>query len=208
MAKANVDFEDIKIILCVQGYSLDNQFILREIGFWTHNFSGSIPFNCKINLNNLDLQSLRTINVLEDQIHGIKVKKSIECALALSDSRAVLRSLYHMNTWTCKAERIGICRDVHINGLLHKAGLGKFVIELDDLSMFKNSMNKVPSNKDLQELMKIYPQKYTLCGLHDRLKSDEKPLCAKVKAEFIADYCIKYQSDYNETMKSLINLDI
>ena len=207
MASENVNFGDIKIIFCVQGYMLEYEFILREIGFWTHGYSGSIPFNCKINLNQLDVQSIETINVLEDQIHGIKLKKNIDCALGLSDSRAVLRSLYHMNSWKCKANRIGICRDPNINGLLHKAGLGKFVIDLDELAMFKNSSDKVPSNKDLQEFMKINSQKYTICDIHERLKNGEMPLCAKVKAEYLADFCFNYQSNLDETIKSLLVLD-
>ena len=207
MATENVSFDDIRIIFCVQGYSLDYQFVLREIGFWTPNFSGSVPFNCKINTNNLDLQSIKIINALEDTVHGIKVKKSIDCGLSLSETKAVLRSLYHMNSWNCKAERIGICRDPNINGLLYKAGLGKFVIDLDDLSIFKNTDDKAPSNKDLHNFMKKNPQKYTICSLHDRLKFDEQPICAKVKAEFIADYCMNYQKEIEETMKSLINME-
>ena len=207
MATENVNIDDVKIIFCVQGYSLNYDFILREIGFWTHGYSGSIPFNCRINLNQLDVQSLKIINVLEDQIHGIKVKNHVDCGLALSESRAVVRSLYHMNSWKCESKRIGICRDPNISGLLHKAGLGKFVIDLDELAMFKNTTDKVPSNKDLQEFMRKYPQKYTICSLHDKLKSGEVPLCAKVKAEFIADYCLNYQTNLNETIKSIIDLE-
>ena len=207
MATERVDFEDIKLIVCVQGYSLDYQFVLREIGFWTPGYSGAIPFNCKLNLNHLDIQSHKIINALEDQIHGIKVKKTIDCGLALSETRAVLRSLYHMNSWKCKGDRIGICRDPNIFGLLHKAGLGKFVIELDDLEMFKNTSDKVPSNKDLQIFMKAFPHKYSICGLHDRLKNDDSPICAKVKAEYIADYCLKYKSNVDETLSSSINIE-
>ena len=112
-----------------------------------------------------------------------------------------------MNSLKCNADKIGICRDVNINGLLHKAGLGKYVVDLDDLEMFKNTSNKVPSNKDLQVFMKSYPQKYTICGIHDRLKSEDIPICAKVKAEFLADYCMKYKADVEETMSSILNLE-
>ena len=207
MASENVSFGDIKVIFCVQGYILDYEFILREIGFWSHGVSGSIPFNCKINLNHLDVQSFKTINVLEDQIHGIKVKKNIDCGLGISDSRAVLRCLYHMNSWQCKSTRIGICRDANINGLLHKAGLGKYVIDLDELTMFKNTVNKAPSNKDLQEFMKNNPHKYKICEIHECLKNGEIPLCAKVKAEYLADYCSTYQKNLDESIKALLDLE-
>src|SRR5882757_3230738 len=189
MASYNFNFNDIRIIICVQGYSLPYQFVLREIGFWTPVCSGSIPFNCKINLNNLDVQSLKTINVLEDNIHGIKVKKNVDYGLALSDAKAVLRTLYHMTSWNSNGNRIGICRDPNINGLLHKAGLGSYVVELDDLSIFKNTEDMIPSNKDLQSFMKNDPMKYTICPIHESLKTSDHPLCAKVKTEFIADFC-------------------
>jgi len=207
MASINFNFNEIKIIFCVQGYSLLNEFVLREIGFWTPFTSGSIPFNCKINLANLDVQSLRTINALEESIHGIKVKKNADCGLALSDAKAVLRTLYHMTSWNNNANRIGICRDPNINGLLHKAGLGRYVVELDDLLIFNNTEDKVPSNKDLQSFMKKDPMKYTICPIHEALKSSDFPLCAKVKAEFIADFCKNYQTNLDGSFKSLLNFN-
>ena len=33
MATPSVNFSDIKIIFCVQGYSLDYKYVVREIGF-------------------------------------------------------------------------------------------------------------------------------------------------------------------------------
>jgi|SRR5882757_2223562 len=207
MASLNTNLSDIRIIICVQGYNLDYQFVLREIGFWTPYFSGSIPFNCKINLTNLDVKSLKNINVLEDNIHGIKVKKNFDCGLAISDSKSVLRCLYQMTSWTGGGNRIGICRDVNINGLLHKAGLGGYVVELDDLSMFRNTEDKVPSNKDLQDFLKNNPIKYTICSMHESLRCDDYPLCAKVKAEYLADFCRSYQHNLDQSLKSLINLN-
>jgi len=207
MASFNFNFSDIRIIFCVQGYSLPYEFVLREIGFWTPFTSGSIPFNCKINLSNLDVQSLKTINVLEENIHGIKVKKNADCGLAISDAKAVLRTLYHMTSWKSNSNRIGICRDPNINGLLHKAGLGIYVVELDDLQIFKNTEDKVPSNKDLQLFMKNNPKNYTICPMHEALKCTEYPICAKVKAEFIADFCKNYQSNIDESLKSLLSFD-
>ena len=203
MASANISFEDIRIIFCVQGYNLDYKFVLREIGFWTNGFCGSVPFNCKINKNQLDVQTKKTIEYLEDEIHGIKMKKIVENGLTSSESKAVLRALYHMNT-NQKAKRIGICRDENINGLLHNAGLGSFVINLDDLIMFQNSIDKCPSNNDLRLTMKNNPNKYQICDIHERLRNNEFPICAKVKAEYIGDFCQTYQ---NESLKNLLSIN-
>ena len=152
MASLNINFEDIRIILCVQGYSLDNKFVQREIGFWCNGISGSIPFNCRINNNQLDIRNQKIIHALEEEVHGIKLKTSIEHGLSNSECRAVLRTLYHMNN--SLAKYIGICRDENINGLLYSAGLGSFVIDLDNLVSVNNQTIICPSNKDLQNLMK------------------------------------------------------
>ena len=188
MASPSISFSDIKLILCVQGYSLDYQFILREIGFWTNNFSGSIPLNCKINKNQLDIKNQKTIFALEEDIHGIKTKKPIENGLALSEIKTVLKTLYNLSN-NSNSKYIGICRDENINGLLHQAGLGKYVIEMDNLDIFRDSSKKCPSNTDLKIVLKAHPNKYRICGLHDLLRDGSLPLCAKVKTEYIADYC-------------------
>ncbi len=159
MASSSVSFEDLRIILCVQGYNLDYQFIVREIGFWCNGLSGSIPFNCKVNRNQLDVKNQKTLYALEELIHGINLKYSVKLGLAQSETRAVLRTLYNMGDNGAKAgskaKYIGICRDENINGLLYKAGLGANVIDIDNLEMFQHSSIKCPSNKDLQVVMKI-----------------------------------------------------
>ena len=90
---------------------------------------------------------------------------------------------------TTNGKYIGICRDMNINGLLHKAGLGRFVVDLDNLNIFKSNNETCPSNEDLQALMKSEPDRYSICELHDKLLIDKSPICAKVKAEYIAEYC-------------------
>ena len=188
MASLSVNLDDIRIIICVQGYSLDYQFIVREIGYCYNGISGSIPFNCNINKRNLDVNNQRIIYALEEEIHGIKLNKKSDYGLAQSEVRAVLRTLYAMAN-NSKAKYIGICRDENINGLLHKAGLGIFVVNMDNLNIFRNTLDACPSNKDLIELMKNNKNLYSVCDLHDKFKNDCIPICAKVKAEFISDFC-------------------
>ena len=191
MASLNLSFDDIRLIICVQGYSLDSGFILREIGFWSHGFSGSIPFNCRVNKDQIDPKNQRTIYACEEEINGIKLKNNFEFGLSISETKAVLRSLYHICD-NSNGKYIGICRDGHINGLLFKAGLGNYVYDLDNLNQFKNSTDKCPSNKDLQYILKSNPKQFSICKLHDRLRTDDVPICAKVKSEFLAEYCITY----------------
>ena len=196
MASRNMKFSDIKIILCVQGYTLDYQFILREIGFWTNYYSGSIPFNCKINKNQLDIKNQKTIYALEEDIHGIKCKKHIENGLALSEIKTVLKTLYNLSN-NLESKFIGICRDENINGLLHQAGLGKYVIEMDNLDIFRDTAKKCPSNTDLKIILKNQPNRFHICGLHELLRDGSLPLCAKVKA----DYCREILSGNSNEFK-------
>jgi hypothetical protein len=202
MASLHLDFNDIRLIICVQGYSLVNQFVVREIGFWTRGFSGSVPFNCKINKNQLDVKTQKTIFALEEEIHGIKLKKHVENGLTLSDTKTVLRTLYHMAD-NGGGKYIGICRDENVSGLLYKAGLGSYVFEMDFLTCFHNSMDHCPSNKDLQAILKNDPNKYVICSIHDRLRNNEFPICGKVKAEYIAEYC----KEYEENVTSIKNIN-
>jgi hypothetical protein len=203
MASLHLDFNDIRIIICVQGYPLVNQFVVREIGFWTRGLSGSVPFNCKINKNQLDVKTQKTIFALEEEIHGIKLKKQVENGLASSDTKSVLRTLYHMAD-NGFGKYIGICRDENVRGLLYKAGLGSFVMEMDNLICFQNAMDHCPSNKDLQVVIKNDPNKYVMCSLHDRLRNNEFPICAKVKAEYIGEYC----KEYDENVASINNINL
>ena len=184
------DFSEIKIILCVQGYSLEHQYFIREIGFWTKGISGSIPFNCKLNEKKLDERSKLIIEESEKEINGIRLKKRVEAGLALSEARAVLRTLYHLNSDSA-AKYIGICSDDYINGLLFNAGLGSYVRYLDNLFILQSKQIKCPTNEIIRMAMKQYPGNYEVCHLHDHyLKNNEIPLCAKLKAEFIANFCL------------------
>ena len=191
MATHSVNLNDIRIIICTQGYSLDYQFIVREIGFCSKYQSGVIPFNCKVNTKELDIKNQRNIYLLEDEIHGIKVKKNFDLGLAQSDYKSVLRTLYHSaKSPENDAKYIGIVRDQYIFGLLYRSGLGHLVIDLDTLSAF-NEINKCPSNGDLRIAMKN-DIKYSQCYLHEQLRISEIPICAKAKAEYVYDIC---QSD-------------
>ena len=175
------------MILCVQGYSLQNQFVLREIGYCCKGFSGAVPFNCKINKNQIDITSQRIIHALEEEVHGIKLKKSVENGLAMSDIKAVLRALYHISDKS-NGKYIGICRDENVKGLLYSANLGNYVVDLDNLQELSQKNVKCPSNQYLLAVMKSDLKRFKICNLHDHLMNGEQPICAKVKAEYLYEF--------------------
>ena len=191
MASPYVDFSDIRIILCAQGYPLDYQYIVREIGFWFNGHSGSIPFNCKINRNQLDIRNQKIIFESEEKVNGIRLKNSSNTGLALSETRAVLRTLYHLNE-SSTAKYIGITEDDNITGILFKAGLGSYVKNLNQLKIFEKNF-KIPSNDVIRSQIELESNEFKVCKLHDMyLTNNVKPFCAKIKAEFLAQYCMNF----------------
>src|SRR5260370_8613332 len=192
MALYMPSFDEIRIIICVQGYILDYQFVVREIGFWSREKFGSIPFNCKINRNQLDTKSNKSVYFAENELHGIKLKTTTQFGLTNCEIKSVLRTLYHMTeTNNPKAKYIGIVRDENVNGLLFKSGLGNLVMDMNNLEIFRNSTNNCPSNKDYWVMMKSDPSRYKVCKLHSKLSINDSPICAAVKAKYIADYCLE-----------------
>ena len=185
MATQNIDFSDVKIILCAQGYPLDYQFVLKEIGFWCDGHSSSIPINLKLNRNHMDLRNQNIVQTYEDEVHGLKLKRNFENGLAFSDVKAVLRTLYHFNSNT-NAKYIGICKDEPLEGLLFKSGLGNYVTHLENLNFIKNIT--LPTNENIRLHLKKSNNQYMICRYHDRLQINEFPSCSKVKAQFLADF--------------------
>ena len=186
MALQTVNSNDIKLILSVQGYDLDFQYVVREIGFWSNGFSGSIPFNVKLNKNQLNVRNLDRVSFCENELNGIKLKRNFEHALAGSDIKPVLRTIFQLNS-SNNSNYIGIVRDEPLDGLLHKCGLGSFVTYLDNVDVVKNTNSSLPTNEFFRQYMKKNPDAYIVCPIHERLTINEFPICAKAKAVFLAD---------------------
>lgn len=185
MACQSVDFSEIKIILCMQGYPLDYNFVVREIGYWCDGRSGSIPFNVKLSKNHLDVKNAQIVLKYEDEINGVKLKRNFENALAASDIKPVLRTLFHLNS-NVNAKFIGIVKNDGLDGLLYKSGLGAYITYLDNLNVMKHT--QLPNDEFIRQFLKKNSDNYIICPIHDRLRISEFPYCAKVKAQFLADY--------------------
>ena len=203
-------FDDIRLILSVQGYKLDYVFVIREIGFWTREKSGCIPFNCKLNRSLLDSTNLRNISIYEDEIHGIRLKKCVENALPASDAKSVFKCLYHSSKSDQAYERkyIGIFAEEAIRGLLSKSGLNNIVVELECLDIFSKMKAVFPNLEMIQQTAKDNPEKYRFCDLHDRLRNNQIPVCSKSKCEIIAahlEQLYQGQKTYSNLQVRLMN---
>lgn len=39
-----VDFDEIRLIICINGFTIDEKYHIVELGFWSRKLSGVIPF--------------------------------------------------------------------------------------------------------------------------------------------------------------------
>ena len=115
------------------------------------------------------------------------MKRNFEHCLAGSDIKPVLRTIFQLNS-SYNSKYIGIVREEPLDGLLHKCGLGSFVTYLDNVDVVKNPNMSLPSNEHFRQYMKKNKDAYIVCPIHERLTINEFPICAKAKAEFLADF--------------------
>jgi hypothetical protein len=190
MATKRFDFKDIRAIICMQGYHLDYQYYIREIGFWSRTLSGVIPLNCKIYNSELSSNNQQTI-FYSEEIHGLKWKKTFENGIPFSDLKCVLNCIYHLTkSEDYDSSYIAICKDDAISGLLGKAKLSKYVVDIENLELFRRNNIVFPTNEVIHEQITSNISKYPVCHLHDSLKNNAVPLCSRSKAKFIADFCL------------------
>ena len=198
MAFFNANFADFRLILSIQGYQLNNSFIVREVGYWSPKINGVIQFNCKISASRLDTFSVKNIHISENECHGIKVKKVIENGMASSDISSVIKCLYQITRLEGSVgDYIGILREENIAPIVFRAGLGKHVVELDDLQILTKNNTILPTFGDIKYMISSDPTKYKPCSLHEILRTQEIPVCARAKVEIIANHLKQLQNSNN-----------
>lgn len=208
MAFRKNEFQDLRVIVCMQGYPLDYQYYIREIGFWSRNLCGSIPLNCKINKNELDFYNQQTLYYFEEEIHGIKLKKHYENGLPSSDLKTILKCLYHLTkSDDYDASYIGVCKDEKISGILSRANLGRYVVEIDSLDLFKRMNIQFPNNDMIRKELTDKIESFPICEIHESLKNNMIPICSKAKAKFIANYCMQTAENEKILIKNMNNIE-
>jgi hypothetical protein len=184
-AKA-VSFNEIRVIICVNGYTVKNEFVVREIGFWSRNINSVIPFSSRITYNSLSSIDKTTINYLLNAHHGIGIKKQPNNGLLPSETCGVIKSIYHMCSDKfddSKRIYIGYADDLNALQLLHKAGLSHLAINVKKLFEIEP-----PSNAKITEMCHYGKGIYSPCSLHEDLMNQMPPLCAKVKSLILAEW--------------------
>jgi hypothetical protein len=196
---SEVNFEDIRIILCAQGYSINNKYIVKEIGFWSRENSGVIPFSSKNKFYTLSNEDKMSINYLVKVHHGIPLNKQVNYGLMNQEAVAVIKTLYH-SCWNENSGRernyIGICDDMNIFHLLNIAGLGHLVVNLKKL--YDKLNTTLPSNSNILKMKEFGYCCLKPCYLHEPLSNENVPFCARAKAIILANWCKNMNNFNNE----------
>jgi hypothetical protein len=192
MAKLNCEnltFENIRLIICTEGYHINYEFVPREIGFWSRNQFGVIPFSCRINCDKLKPLDKNKYKLVVTNRHGISCDKLVENSLTKSEMKAVLKSLYHSTYFNESAKYIGVSRYSDAINLLYLAGLGDYVVELENMPNFFKDGLAFPSLIESNQENDLH-----ICSLHDNLTTGRKPVCAGVVAKLLGDIGINMKT--------------
>jgi hypothetical protein len=196
---SELNFEDIRVIFCVQGYSINNNYVVREIGFWSRGNSGVIPFTSRNKFNKLSNEDKMTVNYLVKAHHGIPLNKQINYGLMNHEAVAAIKTLYHTfsnDDGGRKRNYIGICDDLNIFHLLNIAGLGHLVINLKKL--YHKPEATIPSNDNILKIEEFGYCCLRPCELHNPLSNEKIPFCARTKAIILANWCKSINNSINK----------
>jgi hypothetical protein len=61
---SNVSFNDIRVILCCEGFQNEKGFVVKEIGYKSSTLNGSIGFNTQTNLNGKYLKTSKFLLII------------------------------------------------------------------------------------------------------------------------------------------------
>ena len=186
---SKVDFDDLRLIVCINGFTLDESYQIVELGFWSRKISGVIPFKSTKVWSKLNHMDKLTVNYLTNEYHGIELSKlKNQDALHQSDIFGAIRSIYHLcDDGVENRKLIGYLGNSWILDTFGKIGIGNYLVKLQE--MFPNCEKFSIDNIRKDE---SYGTKdFAICGMHGDLNSGLMPNCARAISNYLADYCQK-----------------
>jgi hypothetical protein len=197
-AKA-ISFDKIRLIVCVNGFTIENEFLVKEIGFWSRKQTGIIPFSTKKPFKNLNAFDLLTVNYLYKAHHGINLKSQSKLGMMSYEASAALKCLYnvcHQEFDTDDRKYIGYSNDHNVLALLYRAGLAEYSVNIQNIYD-----EQPPSNFDIVAMKNYGYGFYAPCFMHDALESSRPAICAKIKSIILAEWCNEKEKNRNSDRK-------
>lgn len=185
MAKRSISFDEIRVIIGCEGFTVNNQFIPKEIGFCNNNFSNSIGLNFYNNMK-LKKDDIVKSNFLYKFHHGLDIYRNSINWPIYTEIESVLKTIYHLTEDVNSPKKIYIAynNDPNIRSLLHTSGLDHLAVNL------YNMYNNLPSMRSIKLLPFYGVGNYTQCNLHDK-HPFAKIQCAKIKCKILFEICLE-----------------
>jgi hypothetical protein len=192
----NVKFNQIRLIVGVEGFEINNEFIVKEIGYATENHFDVIKLQYT-NKKQMSYFNRKKIYYLSNEHHGIDLYNNKNYWPKHSDAASIIQTLYQITASKQNPEKTYIAynNDIHIRTLIHKAGLDQVSVNVKDLFW-----SPIPSLNTLKSEKVYNTGVYKICDLHD-LNSEKNFQCAKSKIKLLFDICVDkaiWQNNYSK----------
>lgn len=195
-----VCFDDIRVIFCLNGFYIDEEFQVMEIGFWSRKITGSIPFFSNKNYSKLKSKEKISVNFLTNSHHGIEFNNKFDKGFSQADVVSCIKYIYHVCSDDVKSRYyIGYINDRFLLNFVGKSGLGYMLVNIDQMYNAP-----APSNEEMLGSENYGKDDYKPCNLHKKLENNLEPHCVKVKAEFLADFCKKMETENKKALKEML----
>lgn len=184
---SQVDFNDVRLIVCLNGFTINETFQIVELGFWSRKFSGVIPFKSTKSWSKLNHLDKLSVNYLTSEYHGIGLDQlKNQNALHQSDIFGALRAIYHLTDDGVKDRKlIGYLGNQCLLDILGKMGIGGYLVNIKEMcSPTSISIDQIRSSQDYGW------DDFEICNLHNNyVGNDFKfPVCAKSISCYLANY--------------------
>jgi frataxin-like iron-binding protein CyaY len=179
-----ISFNEIRVVFTVEGFYVENNFVIKELGYKSKDLNGSIFFNTDSKL--LNKKDKNTSYFLSNFVHGINFYKNNEHWISSKDYSSVIKTIYQLTEDKNDKNKkyIGYSNDINVLTLLHNSGLDKISVNL------KQVFEDIPTIKKIKLLPAYGFGSYAPCHMHDR-STEYKFQCAKVKSLILFEWCLE-----------------
>lgn len=198
-------FENLRLVISVQGYLLSDRLIIREIGFWNRIMTGLLYFNHETEFSSLDSFGKKNIVMAHEEIHAINWFDDIENGFDYKQAPIVLKTLYQLSKVkdSENLNLIGIFRGEHVDDLITRAELDAYKLEMESLDIMheSNIVHNLPRFNDYHDIIAENVEKFPPCRIHKNLNYNVTPICALSKVNAV----IKHIDNLSHSNKQTLN---
>ena len=122
------NFDEIRLILSANGFYVDGNFEILELGFWSRKCCGIIPFKTSKKFKSLSINDKNSALYYTKFFHGMDYEQKASNALNQNEIISTIKALYNLCGDNTMQKMIGYINDSSIWHYIGSADLGDFVI--------------------------------------------------------------------------------